>query len=407
MTSRWRPVRALLACALATAGLALAAPGSPAQADPAGVTRTLDWENPADRTVPPPGFYKQSCCGTTSTRIVSDVKRDGGYAARFELNKTDAAVSNGKRSELTQPDSQPANAERWYGFSIYLPSSWVYDQSPEIVSQWHQCDASRCGGGSPPLALKTEKGHWKLDMPLRSQTVDLDAYSTGTWTDWVFHVKWSTGSSGQLEVWRNGVYKFGFTGSRTHADTQGSPYFKFGIYKWDWNSGSTHPSDTTQRVMYYDALRLGDERATFADVDPARSGGGPCNRVQPVVSASASTYEDINPPQYAVDGSLSTRWSGYGFGAYLTVDLGAQRSVCGAGVAWHRGDVRWNDYTIYTSVDGVSYTKAWEGRSSGTTLQAEVTTFPARPARYVRYAWWNNAEANGWASITEATALSA
>ncbi|WP_433074807.1 discoidin domain-containing protein [Dactylosporangium sp. CA-052675] len=167
-----------------------------------------------------------------------------------------------------------------------------------------------------------------------------------------------------------------------------------------------------------EVVRWGGPIATFRwdlaqDVDVTRlsireiNPGAICNRVQPVVSASASTYEDVNPPRNAVDGSLSTRWSGYGFGAYLTVDLGAQRSVCGAGVAWHRGDVRWNDYTIYTSVDGVSYTKAWEGRSSGTTLQAEVTTFPARSARYVRYAWWNNAEANGWASITEATALGA
>ncbi|GAA1554002.1 hypothetical protein GCM10009827_088470 [Dactylosporangium maewongense] len=404
MTSRWRPLRALLACGLAAAGLALVSPAAPAQADPVGVFETLNFEDPADRTVPPPGWIKQAA-RTDSIQIVSDVKRDGGYAAKFDLKKDDAIVSNGKRSELNQYDNQPANVERWYGFSIYLPTSWVYDRSPEIVSQWHQCDAGRCTGGSPPLALMTEKGRWMLDMPLRSQKVDLDAYSTGTWTDWVFHVVWRTDGGGLLEVWRNGVYKFGFQG-RTHADSQGSPYFKFGIYKWDWKPGSTNPSDTTQRTMYYDALRIGDQRATFPDVDPARSGGGPCNRAQPVAGVSASTYEAINPPQNAVDGNLTTRWSGSGFGAFLTVDLGAQRSICGAGVAWHRGDVRWNDYTIYTSVDNVTYVKAWEGRSSGKTLQPEVTTFPARQARYVKYAWWNNAEGNGWASITEATALS-
>ncbi|MFF5235333.1 discoidin domain-containing protein [Dactylosporangium sp. NPDC000521] len=144
-------------------------------------------------------------------------------------------------------------------------------------------------------------------------------------------------------------------------------------------------------------------RLSVREIDPRAT----CNRAQPVAGVSANTYEAVNPPQNAVDGNLTTRWSGYGSGAYLTVDLGTRRTICGAGVAWHRGNLRWNDYTIYTSVDNVTYVKAWEGRSSGTTLQPEVTGFPARQARYVKYAWWNNAEGNGWASITEVTALSA
>lgn len=75
-------------------------------------------------------------------------------------------------------------------------------------------------------------------------------------------------------------------------------------------------------------------------------------------------------------------------------------------MAWHRGDLRWNDYTVYVSQDGVTYSKAWEGRSSGTTTAPEKTLFTngAYDARYVKITFRGNPE-NDWASITEAAVL--
>ncbi len=108
----------------------------------------------------------------------------------------------------------------------------------------------------------------------------------------------------------------------------------------------------------------------------------------------------------AVDGDLGTRWSGQGFGAALIIDTGAVRQLCGASAAWHRGNLRWNDYTIHASPDGASYTKVWEGRSSGTTLSPESVFFGQGPmeARYVKISFWANPE-NDWASITETRPL--
>ncbi|MGA5170137.1 MULTISPECIES: heparin lyase I family protein [Streptomyces] len=379
------------------AGVALT-PVGPAAADPAGVQRTLDWEQSSDRTLPtaaPPQFIKQWATPYGATNITGPT-RDGAHAARFELRKSDPVVSSSKRAEISQRDEQPVGADRWYGFSINLDSTWSYDTSAEIVSQWHQCDTD-CPGGSPPLALLTDEGRWKIDF--RGQFIDLGPYTTGVWVDWVFHVTWRTDSTGVLQVWKNGERVVHRTGA-THGGGPRSPYFKFGIYKWDWNTGA--PSSVTQRVLRYDALRLGDERATHADVAPQRT----CSRGAPVASASATTYEAANPPANAVDGDLTTRWSGQGFGAALILDTGAVRRLCGATVAWHRGDLRWNDYTIHVSQDGVSYTKAWEGRSSGTTTAPEAVLFTpgSLDARYLKISFWANPE-NDWASITEAGAL--
>ncbi|MFD3513937.1 heparin lyase I family protein [Streptomyces sp. NPDC058657] len=379
------------------AGVALA-PAQTAAADPAGVQRTLDWEQSADRVLPtaaPPNLNKQWATSYGATNVTSPT-RDGSYAARFELRKSDPVVSSSKRAEISQRDDQPAGADRWYGFSINLASTWAHDTSAEIVSQWHQCDVG-CPGGSPPLALMTDEGRWKIDF--RGEFIDLGAYTTGEWVDWVFHVTWRTDTTGLLQVWKNGERVVHRTGA-THDGGPRSPYFKFGIYKWDWNTGA--PSSTSQRVMYYDALRLGDERAVHRDVAPQRA----CTRTPAVAAASATTSEPANPPSHAIDNNPATRWSGQGFGAALILDTGAPRQLCGATVAWHRGDLRWNDYTIHASQDGVSYTKVWEGRSSGTTTAPETVLFTsgALDARYLKISFWANPE-NDWASITEAKPL--
>ncbi|MFT2009625.1 hypothetical protein ACMA1I_13175, partial [Pontibacter sp. 13R65] len=42
------------------------------------------------------------------------------------------------------------------------------------------------------------------------------------------------------------------------------PRWKLGIYKSDWNNGKT--TDTKKRVLYFDEIRMGNERATLADM---------------------------------------------------------------------------------------------------------------------------------------------
>ncbi|WP_426732447.1 metallophosphoesterase [Myxococcus faecalis] len=102
------------------------------------------------------------------------------------------------------------------------------------------------------------------------------------------------------------------------------------------------------------------------------------------------------------DDDVSTRWSGPGVGAFLTMDLGSSQSVAGVTVAWHRGNERQNHFVLSTSVDGVSFTQALAGDSALNT-EAQTYAFSARQARYVRVTV-NGNTVNDWASITEARA---
>lgn len=206
--------------------------------------------------------YAYSSSSVTRSNVVS---RSGGYSVKYVLNKSDGMVASGKRAETYRnPRGETsAKVERWYGVSIFLPSDFAYDTSPEIVTQWH----SLLSYGGPELAVWTASGTWRI-VQLGKISVNIGSYERNKWTDFVFHVKWSSGTDGVLEVWKNGVKVVGKTGQTMPSGLSYAPYFRTGIYKWHWNTGSKTPSLTTRRTIYVDEMRVGNAYATYADVKP-------------------------------------------------------------------------------------------------------------------------------------------
>jgi len=201
--------------------------------------------------------------GWTSTSIQrsSAFARTGTYSAKYTLNKTDGDVGGSKRTETnrSQYDEPVLKMERWYAASYYLPNEYVSDKAPEILMQWHT------DKGSPPLALWTMTGQWRI-VKFGNQSTTIGNYERNKWTDFVFHVKWSTGTDGLIEVWKDGVKVYTKAGATNYADAT-LIYMKAGIYKWPWKTGS-YGSTTTQRVVYIDDVRIGNAAATYYDVAP-------------------------------------------------------------------------------------------------------------------------------------------
>lgn len=265
---------AVLSSGLGRPSFAATSPSNP------GALYELRWEDPTQRSVPaspPPGWAREydpnvvHADGKPQVRAYRQASlvpvRDGSYSARFALAKDDPVINNGTRCELSA-GLEPKGAERWYGFSIYLPSSWAYDQAAEIVTQWHQHWSI---GSSPPLAIVTRRGQWEISQnwegPHYSNT-PVGEYRRSRWTDWVVHVKWSAGGDGALSIWKDGRPVPGFSnkrGKNTYNSAYGN-YMKIGIYKWAWSQN--RPSDVDKRHMYYDALRIADGRGSYAAVAP-------------------------------------------------------------------------------------------------------------------------------------------
>ncbi|MHA6480357.1 CBM96 family carbohydrate-binding protein [Paenibacillus sp. strain BS8-2] len=120
----------------------------------------------------------------------------------------------------------------------------------------------------------------------------------------------------------------------------------------------------------------------------------------PVVSASASA-DDGNVAANTLDDSLTTRWSALGAGQWISFDLGQQRTLKTAGIAWFAANERSTAFKIEVSSDNVSWTEAYNGSSNTQYAPVEYFALGNATARYVRITGYGNTK-NGWNSMNEA-----
>jgi hypothetical protein len=254
--------------------------GGPAQLDAALVDATLvhvgDFE--AAGAFDPGTTYPQfstnidTCehdqtCATDSLELVTSPVRAGTRAVRVTLTAGDAQDTGGTRAELQTSGlfEQTLEEDYWYGFAIYLPEAWGDDPNDrKVVHQWHT--ARKQPGSSPILGLRLRGATWQLTRELADDesatTLWEGAAARGRWTDWVLHVRWSPAANGRLEVWRDGEQLLDETAANMHPGTSaGGHYQKFGMY-------GEFDGDLTERVLYYDELRVAVGPAGYALVDP-------------------------------------------------------------------------------------------------------------------------------------------
>ena len=75
-----------------------------------------------------------------------------------------------------------------------------------------------------------------------------------------------------------------------------------------------------------------------------------------VTRIGASGYDGNTVPQNVLDNNFNTRWSNYGSGSYIQIEVEKNDILCAVDIAWHRGDVRVNQFSISTSQDGTNFT---------------------------------------------------
>jgi hypothetical protein len=209
--------------------------------------------------------------------VQGSIKRLGRYAMRSDLDYYTSNVSYRTEARVIAP-APVVNQEYWYGFSIYLPDSYIPDTVRwETVVQWHQIPDSGESNGNPPLSLSTSNGVWKLtnkwtSAPLTTKSntqtrgFTFGTYARGRWTDWVFRIKWSYGAQGILEVWKNGQKVLSAPGPNTYNDER-MPFFKMGIYK-GWRDGQPVGS-VTHRTVYHDESRRVGPGGSYGAVAPS------------------------------------------------------------------------------------------------------------------------------------------
>jgi hypothetical protein len=213
-------------------------------------------------------FGPQKADVSYSLQYTTDLVFAGSRSARFELRDTDPEVASGTRTEVAfVPESA---RERWYGFAAYFPAdAWGYDSFAEVIAQWHSFPDEHLGEnwGSPPTKLLVHRGKLRFDVGyndapdsnaiLGDMMYDLGPVVTDTWREFVFHIYHSHAGDGIVEVWVDGVKVVEHVGGNTFNDDQ-LPFWKFGIYKWNWNG--TNTTDVSRRVLYMDNVRIAGPR---------------------------------------------------------------------------------------------------------------------------------------------------
>ncbi len=183
---------------------------------------------------------------------------------RFELRRNDAIVSSSRRSEITREGA----GELWFGGRVFL-ENWQVDDGGESIIQWHS--EANC----PPLSLTLYGSDVILvQCPngglIQNKVGTIEDFNN-KWVDLVFHIKWSH-TDGLLQFWKDGQLLV----DKKDLD-MGTPNanLKLGINKWPWApNGGSSKREIQSRVFYWDDFRIGNETASFKDVDP-RQGSKP------------------------------------------------------------------------------------------------------------------------------------
>jgi hypothetical protein len=214
-----------------------------------------------------PSFVSTQIGTAYGLQIVDNPVFEGKKAARFELRNGDTENNNGTRAEISFPEpGGTANIERWYAFAIYFPKKeYDTDSSDEVISQWHQG-----GKATPSLCIRTKNNRLRLRVNARpngKEVVEMGPIVKDVWQYFVVHVKHSATADGFVEIWRNGVFLVNYKGANMYELNTGNfhlPNWKLGIYKSAWNKGAV--TDANKRVLYFDAISVGNERASYAEM---------------------------------------------------------------------------------------------------------------------------------------------
>lgn len=228
-----------------------------------------------------------------------DTAPDGSRALRVEWRKADYDGKNKtKHAELTTGKFAP-DFEQWIGLRIYFDSKTLgRDSQPVILMQYHETPDFKEGEDwrNPPVSLSYQNGEvrysWKGDTNrvtkkekgkwLYTQTgsMPLGEVKPDAWNTFVFHHKFDPFGKGSVELWFNDKYFQKQNIQLGYHDERG-PYLKFGFYYY------AGKSDFPSRVAWFDDVKLGDEKSSYAEVAPPGASSPQLAPSQPAPSQPA------------------------------------------------------------------------------------------------------------------------
>ncbi|HKQ26941.1 MAG TPA: heparin lyase I family protein [Burkholderiales bacterium] len=204
--------------------------------------------------------------------VVANVGRDGGTGLRLHTEPGDDNVSGSGAYERNDVALIPNDAygkqgmEQWWAHSVLFPDDYAIPSSgsPAIVFDFH--DTRNKGGYANfhifvwPGGLLAFRGYAGPTVIMEDNGnqyiygAEIGPLVRNVWYDFVYHVKWSSGSDGFFQAWVNGVLKLDHHGPTLYQDY--GVFLKLANYHPAFGQSSSVVHDRIIRGTTWQAVSL-------------------------------------------------------------------------------------------------------------------------------------------------------
>src|SRR5947199_6875969 len=220
----------------------VSAPPPPASAQ---ISPSAAWSCEFANSATDCGFYLQAAASNRAA--VVGPGRDGSTAIELTTHLGDIDIAGSDANERADlalsPSSRYCNQgqDEWWAHSLMFPPGYV---PPPVAAVWNwgalfDFHNSAAGGGQPNFMVYATPTGLELHMAGGANTVNLPSdpgyYSIAigpitktVWYDFVYHVKWSSGSDGLFQAWLNGRQVMNYSGPNLYVGQ--SCYLKIANY---------------------------------------------------------------------------------------------------------------------------------------------------------------------------------
>jgi hypothetical protein len=184
-----------------------------------------------------------------SFEIQSKIVRSGNSAAKITLRTGDVVEAATNKDKSTERDELQEHSVLFsiekttyvFQFSIFLPDTFPIVPTRLVLAQWKQyCPTGPCSNYSPVLALRYRSG--KMFITLQTDSIrhtlwELKKEIRNQWLDFMFQVRFSRNSDGEVLAFLNGTEVVQYKGVTSYPDTywyfpfRNRYYFKMGLYR--------------------------------------------------------------------------------------------------------------------------------------------------------------------------------
>jgi hypothetical protein len=207
-----------------------------------------------------PGNYGSGLYVPGAIILSTNYARSGMHSVEITVREgdIDAAGDDDTRVERAELDSGHfalRGREAWYGFSLLVPKNFPIVDERLVISSCKQSDVSR-----PIVAQRFRNGKHTVTIESqgRKKSYKLPRIPLGQWIDMVYHLRYSTGADGLVEIWMNGKQVVSYSGPAADPNAKNAFYNKIGLYRDRLKAPMT---------IYYDNYAMGGSREA---VDPER-----------------------------------------------------------------------------------------------------------------------------------------